>query len=78
MSPAVRVRALIAVVMLAGAAAAAAADDLGRDLLEGLRLSPPVATAAPPLALKRLDTGRPLTLGELRGRPVLLYFWATW
>ena len=77
MSPAVPVRALIAVVMLAGAAAAAA-DDLGRDLLEGLRLSPPVATAAPPLALKRLDTGRPLTLGDLRGRPVLLYFWATW
>ena len=72
-----RVRALIAMVMLA-AAAAVHADDLGRDVLEGLRLSPPVAAAAPPLALKRLDTGRTLTLWELRGRPVLLYFWATW
>jgi hypothetical protein len=72
-----RGRALMAVVMLASVAAVHA-EDLGRDLLQGLRLNPPVAAAAPPLALKRLDTGRTLTLRDLRGRPVLLYFWATW
>ena len=72
----VQMRALIAFVMLAAAAAAHA--DLGRDLLEGLRLNLPMATAAPPLALKRVDTGRTLALRDLRGRPVLLYFWATW
>jgi cytochrome oxidase Cu insertion factor (SCO1/SenC/PrrC family) len=68
---------VVGVIMLAGSVAARA-DDLGRELLEGLRLNLPVATAAPPLALKRLDSGRTLTLQDLRGRPVLLYFWATW
>jgi cytochrome oxidase Cu insertion factor (SCO1/SenC/PrrC family) len=76
-----RMRALIGVVVgavvLCGAAAARG-DGLGRELLEGLRLSLPVAAAPPPLALTRLDSGRTLTLQELRGRPVLLYFWATW
>jgi hypothetical protein len=76
-----RVRAVIGVVVavaLLTASIAAHADGLGRDLLEGLRLTPAVAPAPPPLALKRLDSGRTLTLRELRGRPVLLYFWATW
>jgi cytochrome oxidase Cu insertion factor (SCO1/SenC/PrrC family) len=68
---------VVAVIMLAGSVAAHA-DDLGRELLEGLLLNLPVATAAPPLALKRLDSGRTLRLQDLRGRPVLLYFWATW
>jgi hypothetical protein len=78
---AMRMRAVIGAVVavaLLAAAAAARGEGLGRELLEGLRLNPPVATAAPPLALKRLDGGRTLALGDLRGRPVLLYFWATW
>jgi thiol-disulfide isomerase/thioredoxin len=64
-------------VLLAGALVAHA-DGVRRELLEGLRLTPPVATAPPPLALERLDNGRTQTLSDLRGRPVLLYFWATW
>jgi cytochrome oxidase Cu insertion factor (SCO1/SenC/PrrC family) len=67
----------VAGLLLAGTLVAHA-DGLRRDVLEGLRLTLPVATAPPPLALKRLDNGRTLTLSELRGRPVLLYFWATW
>ena len=68
---------VVAVIVLV-ASVTGHADGLGRDLLEGLRLNLPVATTPPPLALKRLDSGRTLTLRELRGRPVLLYFWATW
>ena len=67
----------MAVIILASAAAVHA-EDLAREVLDGLRLNRPVATTAPPLALQRLDTGRTLTLQDLRGRPVLLYFWATW
>jgi len=33
---------------------------------------------APPFTLKRLDTGAPLTLTDLRGKPVVLNFWASW
>ena len=78
--PAMRARALIVAVagLLLASTVVAHADGLGRDLLQGLRLTPPVATAPPPLALKRLDNGRTLVLSDLRGRPVLLYFWATW
>ena len=74
-----RTRGLIGVVLLAGLLAwlIAHADGPDREVLEGLRLIP-VATATPPLALKRLDDGRTVTLADLRGRPVLLYFWATW
>ena len=74
-----RTRALIGVVLLAVLLASLLvhADGPNRELLEGLRLIP-VVTATPPLALKRLDDGRTVTLADLRGRPVLLYFWATW
>ena len=74
-----RTRGLIGVVVssLLLASLIAHADGPGREVLEGLRLIP-VGTAPPPLALKRLDDGRTVTLADLRGRPVLLYFWATW
>jgi hypothetical protein len=74
-----RTRTLIVVLgtLLTGAVIAHA-DGVGRELLDGLRLTPPPTTTAPPLALKRLDNGRTQTLSDLRGRPVLLYFWATW
>jgi len=37
----------------------------------------PPGTAAPPLRLRTLDGG-PLDLAALRGRPVVVNFWATW
>jgi hypothetical protein len=49
-----------------------------RELLQQLRLSPAITTTAPPLALKRVHDGRTLSLSQLKGRVVLLYFWATW
>jgi thiol-disulfide isomerase/thioredoxin len=37
----------------------------------------PAARPAPPLALTDLD-GKPWTLASVKGRPVLLNFWASW
>jgi hypothetical protein len=77
-----RARALtagVAVLLLAGLLAAAAGAPLDFDvqLVHALGLTPITATP-PPLALRRLSDNRTVALGELRGRPVLLYFWATW
>ncbi len=33
---------------------------------------------APDFTLTRLDTGEPVTLKQLRGRPLVLNFWASW
>jgi hypothetical protein len=76
--PVMRTRALIVLAMLVTGSPVAHAAGIGRELLDGLRLTPSVVTAPPPLALKRLDNGRTQTLADLRGRPVLVYFWATW
>jgi len=72
-----RTRALIVLAMLVTGSPVAHAAGISRELLDGLRLTPSVVTAPPPLAL-RLDNGRTQTLADLRGRPVLVYFWATW
>jgi len=37
----------------------------------------PQAVQAPPLQLGDLS-GKPVDLGQFRGRLVMLYFWATW
>ena len=66
---------LLMLVLAGGAAGRAEAVDVG--LIHAMRLTPVGSAAPPPLALVRVD-GRTLTLGDLRGRPVLLYFWATW
>jgi len=33
---------------------------------------------APAFTLRRLDTGAPVTLADLKGKPVVLNFWASW
>jgi len=65
----------LAAVLLACAVqgAAAATDPFARLDIERPRRQ----VVAPPLALETLDGGR-VTLAALRGRPVLVHFWATW
>jgi cytochrome c biogenesis protein CcmG/thiol:disulfide interchange protein DsbE len=40
--------------------------------------APKVGTAAPGFMLRRLGSGGPVSLASLRGRPVVLNFWASW
>jgi cytochrome c biogenesis protein CcmG/thiol:disulfide interchange protein DsbE len=40
--------------------------------------SPLVGRPAPPFALKAVGTGEMLDIEKLRGKPVILNFWATW
>ncbi|GAC1435535.1 MAG: TlpA disulfide reductase family protein [Thermoanaerobaculia bacterium] len=40
--------------------------------------SPLVGHAAPRFALREVGTGQTIDLAQLRGRPVVLNFWATW
>ncbi len=69
----------LAVVALAGGTAPAAdKDKVLDDLLFELQLVPMAGQTPPAFELERLIDGTKVSLAELRGRPVLLYFWATW
>jgi cytochrome oxidase Cu insertion factor (SCO1/SenC/PrrC family) len=57
-----------------GAPPASASID---DLLMDLQLLPMDGRAPKPFSLEGLD-GKRVTLGDIAGRPALLYFWATW
>jgi cytochrome oxidase Cu insertion factor (SCO1/SenC/PrrC family) len=65
---------LLAVLILAPSAVANARIDA---LLAGLQIVPLEPTRPPAFSGRDL-TGAPITLAQFRGRPVLLYFWATW
>ena len=56
----------------------AAADKVLDDLLFDLQLVPLAGQVPPAFELERLSDGKKVTLAEHRGRPVMLYFWATW
>jgi hypothetical protein len=60
-----------------GASGAPASTPMER-LLTPLNISPLIGRDPPPLMLARLADGKKVTLAEFRGRPVLVYFWATW
>lgn len=47
------------------------------DLLWDLQIVPLEGKTPAPFRLERLEGGH-LALDDLRGRPALLYFWATW
>ena len=74
---AVALGALLAL-LVTPAAAPASADKVLDDLMFELQLVPLDGQAPAPFELERLADGKKVTLAELRGRPVLLYFWATW
>jgi hypothetical protein len=69
---------VLLLVALGGRPAPAAADKALDDALLGLQLVPLDGQAPPPFSLERLGGAKPVTLAEHRGRPVMLYFWATW
>jgi cytochrome oxidase Cu insertion factor (SCO1/SenC/PrrC family) len=70
--------ALLILVVCLSASPAMAADKVLDDLLFDLQLVPLEGQTPPPFELERLGDGKKVTLAEHRGRPVLLYFWATW
>jgi hypothetical protein len=62
----------------AGAAALAAPDSVDRALWNAVGVvRPPDRAQAPAFTLNDLG-GKPVSLGDFRGRLVMLYFWATW
>ena len=73
-----RVRATLFLAVLALLARPAGGAEVSGPLLDALGLARPTERlAAPGFVLPGLD-GRSVSLSELRGRGVLLYFWATW
>ena len=63
--------------LIAGGAGAADRTPL-TDLVVALPLTPLEGAPPTPLALDLLDGGKRVTLADFKGRPVLIYFWATW
>ena len=66
---------LMALLLLWGTAVALCAQDLDEKYAAEL-LKP--GTEAPDMYIGRSKEGKPMRLSELRGRHVLLYFWASW
>ena len=47
------------------------------DLMMDLNIAPLEPQAPPPFSVATLEGGQ-ITLGDVKGRAVLVYFWATW
>jgi cytochrome oxidase Cu insertion factor (SCO1/SenC/PrrC family) len=67
----------LALLALGGLTSPAAADKAFEDAMFELQLVPIQGVPAP-FTLERLGDGKKVSLAEHRGRPVMLYFWATW
>jgi cytochrome oxidase Cu insertion factor (SCO1/SenC/PrrC family) len=74
----VALAAALALLLSLPAPAPASADKVLDDLMFELQLVPLDGQAPAPFELEQLADGAKVTLAGLRGRPVLLYFWATW
>jgi cytochrome c biogenesis protein CcmG, thiol:disulfide interchange protein DsbE len=73
---AIRWRAVVLLLAGLGLSSSDAAADLA-SLMREFNVSPAGLKPASTFSLKSLE-GRTVALAEQRGRPVLLYFWATW
>jgi len=70
--------AIVALVFGASASPAADKDQVLDELLFDLQLIPLDGQPPPAFELERFGDGKKVTLAEHRGRPVFLYFWASW
>lgn len=69
---------LVTLALAGPGAALAPAEGPPADLWRAAGVIPPVERVeAPPVSLRDL-AGRTVDLDDLRGRVVMLYFWATW
>jgi cytochrome oxidase Cu insertion factor (SCO1/SenC/PrrC family) len=73
-----RIALALVLLLMTGAASPAAADKALDELLFDLQLVPLAGQTPPPFELEQLADGKKVSLAEFRGRPVMLYFWATW
>ena len=73
-----RIALALVLLLMTGAASPAAADKALDGLLFDLQLVPLGDQMPPAFELERLADGKKVSLAEFRGRPVMLYFWATW
>src|SRR5690242_14103892 len=71
-------RPLVTALMLTLVAVLPAAGATVDELAGALNLVPLHGAAPPSFALERLADGQTVALSSLHGRPVLVYFWATW
>lgn len=76
MSSSMRLMALALLLAGLGLATSSVAADLGA-LMQEFGVTPTAVKPAPAFRLKTLE-GRAAALADHRGRPLLLYFWATW
>ena len=66
----------VMLVLIASVVAVAAGPRVD-ELMMDMQITPIDAVKAPPLSVTTLDGAR-VTLADMRGHVVLVYFWATW